>query len=62
MIHLDYNNLTKEKKMIDKKIRFYKNPSRTKIDDMIRGHHENYKQYLTLKRKKAIQLKSKANN
>ena len=41
------------------KARFYKEPSKTKIDDMIRGHHENYKEYLQLKRKKAIQLKSK---
>ena len=31
----------------------------TRIDDMIRGDHENYKEYLQLKRKKAIQLKSK---
>ena len=30
-----------------------------KIDDMIRGDHENYKEYLKLKRKKAIQFKSK---
>ena len=31
----------------------------TKIDDLIRDHHENYKEYLKLKRRKAIQLKSK---
>lgn len=31
----------------------------TRIDDMIRGDHENYKEYLKLKRKKAIQFNSK---
>ena len=35
------------------------NPNLTKIDYMIRDEHENYKQYLQLKRKKAIELKSK---
>ena len=29
------------------------------IDDMIRGEHDNYKQYLKAKRKKALELKSK---
>ena len=31
----------------------------TTIDDMIRGEHDNYKQYLKAKRKKALELKSK---
>jgi len=29
------------------------------VDEMINGEHENYKQYLQLKRKKAKELKSK---
>ncbi len=37
----------------------YENLKPTKVDEIIFGHHNNYKEYLQLKRKKAKELKSK---